>query len=422
MKKLAGLIFAVLIIVAPMAVYSQVEATAGSMKIGVHMDTTFRWSPESNKDPDLDEIYWAGYESVTMQDLFLELSGKIGDRVSYKILEGLVWEVWNSDVTTYAIGVPDLDMQVTPAAVVVPEEAYVDFKIIDQLKFRFGKQVTPTLLANTGVHQMDVVHTPNQPLIAQNSSVTGPLGVNQMLLDELTGWSKVPLPGSVTGAAAILSFSGVEINYTLFDEWLLEDGIGDLGYDFNKTKGGNVAVTYSGSVGPGKLTARGFYFDEASEIDPAAGSAGHVDDSGWGLGAMYNADKWFVGGEYTTSTYKNDTNGDLAPNKNTWYGYYVTVGGKFSSIQPVYRFDFIDYTNIKNSYYEPMFKLSSFDTEMWHTIGVNYLVNDNVTVGLNYVIKSPEKGKADVDKDGKYEDVSYPNANELVLIVEVDLL
>jgi len=418
MKKLAGLIFALLIFVAPLAIYAQVEATAGSMKIGAHLDTTFRWSPESNKDPAIDEIYWKGYESVTGQDLFLEITGKIGDRVSYKILEGLVWETWNPGITTYVVGAPDLDIYVKPNAYAYPLEAYAEFKVIDQLKFRFGKQLTPTLLANTGVHQMDVIHTANPPLIAQNSSSTGPIGINELLV-ATTGWSKVPLPLSVTGAAAILSFSGVEINYTLFDEWLqTTTTVGDLGYDsLNKTKGGNVAVSYNGSVGPGKLAVRGFYFDEATELGPS--SAEHADDSGWGAGAMYNADKWFVGGEYTSSTLKTDS--DVKPNKNTWSGYYVTVGGKFSSIQPVYRLDFVDYTNLKDSYYATA-KLSSFDTEMWHTIGVNYLVNDNVTVGLDYVIKSPEKGKADVDADGLMEKVDYPNANELVLMVEVDLL
>ena len=52
------------------------------------------------------------------------------------------------------------------------------------------------------------------------------------------------------------------------------------------------------------------------------------------------------------------------------------------------------------------------DTEVWNTIGVNYLFNDQVTVGLDYVMKSPQKIKH----------ATYPNTNELVLITELDLL
>ena len=64
------------------------------------------------------------------------------------------------------------------------------------------------------------------------------------------------------------------------------------------------------------------------------------------------------------------------------------------------------------------YKVSSCDTEIWHTIGINYLFNDQVTVGLDYVIKAPEKAKG----IGNESDLKYANTNELILITELDLL
>ena len=289
-------------------------------------------------------------------------------------------------------------MKPSPAASAAPQEAYLDFKIINQLKFRFGKQVVPTLLANTPVHDMGVVHTALQPLIAENSSSSGPVGVDELLWDSITGgiFPKVPLPLSVTGATVIISFMGLEINYTLFDNWLEPAGFlspylvswGDKGYDFNKTKGGNVALTYKGQVGPGKLAARAFYFDEDTELVPHGGFP-IADDSGWGFGVMYNADKWFLAGEYAASVlkYKKAPVPGVGSKSNVWFGYYVALGGKFNSVKPVYRFDSIDYGNQNSSVFGPLNPglprkaVNQCDTEMWHTIGVNYLFNDQVTVG-----------------------------------------
>ena len=68
----------------------------------------------------------------------------------------------------------------------------------------------------------------------------------------------------------------------------------------------------------------------------------------------------------------------------------MVVGGNFSSIQPVYRFDYINYTSLSKRQIED---LTTADTEIWHTFAVNYKVNDNVTLGLDYVVKVPEQLK-----------------------------
>jgi hypothetical protein len=401
-----------------MAMYAQVEAVAGSLKIGAHVDTAYRWSGESKKHPicgsDYCDVGWVGYDSVNMGDVYVELTGKVGDRISFKILEGLIGDNVTGSLTDGALlgQGPTLDIHNEPFTTPFTMEAYIDIKVIDQLKFRMGKQITSTLLANTGVHKSSVVHTANAPLIAN-----GVIGGNQRAVQGATGFPKVQMPDSVTGAAVIASFSGIEASYTWFDNWLLHGMApgphvygGDALYDFNKTKGGNVAVGYSGEVGPGKLAARGFYFDEDSEVG-GIGSGGFWRTQGWGLGASYTHTNFFLAMEYANSTLTREKNATVfgEPNDNNWWGLYFTLAGKFSGIEPVYRFDYIDYTDWGNN---NSATIDSYDTEMWHTIGVNYWFNDNAMVGLDYVIKVPEVAKY----------YKYPTINELVLFVEVDTL
>jgi len=365
---------ALLIFAAPMAMYAQVEAVAGSLKIGVHLDTSYQWSGESKKNPklyyDSVDVHWPGYDSVNIGDVALEVAGKVGDRISFKVLEALVTQTSVASLDASMLGAgPTLDIHNEVDTHAVTLEAYIDVKIIDQLKIRVGKQLTPTLLANTGIHQANVFHSANAPLIANRT-----VGFNEIMVDgAIPIPTKFDAPDYVTGAAIIASFSGAELSYTWFDGWLLPaaDGVGDLGFDFNKTKGGNVALGYSGEVGPGKLAARAFYFDELSEVTP---NVPKIRTQGWGLGASYTHTNFFVAAEYTNDTLSIDKNIIPAPGKNdnNWWGYYITVAGKFSGIEPHYRFDYVDYTDWNNN---AIPDITSYDTEMWNTIGVNYWFN-----------------------------------------------
>lgn len=408
MKKMPGILIAFLALAAPMVTQAQVESIAGSLKIGAHIDAAYRWSGESKKNPvfgsDSWEIHWPGYDSVNMGDVYVELAGNIGDRVSFKILEGLVSDHVTTSFTSPGLpgSGPTLDIRNKPDLKPFTLEAYIDVKVIDQLKFRVGKQITPTLLANTGVHKSSVLHTANYPLIAN-----GVVGFNQVLVGDAVGFSRLDMPASVTGAALILEFFGAEFSATMFDGWLLPDylGAGDpFMYDFNKTKGGNFALGYSGELGPGKLCARGFYFEELSEVTPGLSK---FRTRGWGLGATYTHASFFVAAEYANSTQSLDQ--VPAPNQNNWWGAYVTVAGRFNGIEPVYRFDYVDYSDWGN---DQSTGIDSYDTETWHTIGVNYWLNDRAMLGLDYVIKVPETAKY----------AKYPTINELVIFVEVDTL
>jgi len=441
MKKLLGILFALLIFAAPLAMNAEIEATAGSMKVGAHMDFTYRWSGESNKDPESDEIGWIGYDTFSAGDLMIQITGKVGDRISYKILEGLVYGtfepivenpsgVWFPGQWGVIIAKPGTTSD--GGLLVAPLEAYVDYKVIDQLKIRVGKTVVPTLIANTGVHMADVIHTANPPLIANRV-----LGFNEFLVDEFLGFfPKTPLPLDVTGAGVIGNpIKDLELEFYVYDNWLLPRGVPgflsgqDLGYDFNRTKGWDIAATYKRDILGGKLTARGFYFDEYLDFhnlnwgEPMPNAR----NFGWGVGAIYDHNLWFVGAEYASDTLRYSEKPlqtafiNIDKKSSTWNGAYILVGGRFISgtIQPVYRFDWIDYTSLKNddviTTMAPV-KITSFDTEIWHTIGVNWLVNDNATVGLNYVIKQPEKGKIAGEK------IKYPNINEFVVMMELNLL
>ena len=409
MKKLLGLMFALVLIAAPLATYAQVEANAGSMKLGVHMDIDYLWSQNNQHSPTGNKIGWEGYDSFTAENLDLEVTGKIGDRVSYKILEALVY---SSPSIGKNGGV--FSIQTEPHAYALPLEAYTDLKVIDQLKFRIGKQMAPTLIANTPVHMANTAFTTNMPLIANDALGVHPVGFNDVFLTggPSTGYdnTRMSLLGSVTGLSTIISFSGLEINWTIFDSWL--DGGDavygeDYGYDWNKSKGNNVALTYAGEVGPGKLTARGFWNSES--VDMGTGALHPVTNSAWGLGMLYNANKFFLGAEYASDTVHFDKAAWGNRKSNMWNGAYVVLGGTFSSIQPVYRFDWIDYTNLTNKQF---YKVTSCDTEIWHTFAINYKVNDNVTLGLDYVVKVPEQ----------YYHLNYPMINEFSFMTELNTL
>jgi len=450
MKKLLAILFGIVVFVAPMIMSAQqIESGGGSMKIGVHINASYRWSGEDNKHPEPDEIGWYGYDTFSAGDIMIEITGKIGDRVSYKILQGLVFEDFmilspETDLLKQPFGpgqtgtiVATPKSTATQSLFVQPMEAYIDLKVIDQLKVRIAKSVAPTLLANTGVHQAKVIHTANPPLIANRV-----MGFNEMLVNKaLTpiaggivypGFFRVPLPLNVSGAGVIVNpIEGVELEYKAYNEWFnggagnilglkLIESTADLGFDYNRTKGWDLALTLAHDIGPGKLTARGFYFDEYIDlhnlnfqlvpIEPPLNGR----NFGWGAGFNYEAKKFFFGGEYATDTLAwSEKPVDFDKKSNTWSGFYAQVGGRFGAIQPVYRYDFIDYTNLKKDdiKWEDI-DIESFDTETWHTFGVNYLLNDHYTAGINYVIKKPEEMK----------DVNYPNVNEVIVWSELDLL
>ena len=123
--------------------------------------------------------------------------------------------------------------------------------------------------------------------------------------------------------------------------------------------------------------------------------------SGWGIGVAYNADNYYGAIEYV-----NITTDPEDPNTDTTnsYGYYILAGGKFSSFDVGLRYDFIDWTDADAA--------KDYDTEYWVTLAVNYLINDNATLGINYVYKQPE------EPDG----ADYPNIDEIAVYMELDLL
>ena len=214
----------------------------------------------------------------------------------------------------------------------------------------------------------------------------------------------------------------MELSWTLFDSWLDYSGgwgfeSDDYGYDWDKSKGNNLALTYAGEVGPGKLTARAFWNDESVSFSHEdLGYVNPVDNSSWGLGAMYNAKNFFLGAEYandTVSLAKKEWPMMMSPHPtehNGWQGCYVVVGGNFSSFQPVYRFDWIDYSSLSKEQIGKFFH--SAETESWHTFAVNYKVNDNMTLALDYVIKAPSEPKH----------INYPMINELSVMAELNTL
>ena len=411
MKKVVGLILALMLLI-PVGLYAQVEAAAGSITIGVHFDAAFRYSgKDENKvwrdiddDGTLDQEDWNGYETFNGEALILALSGKIGDKVNWRFQEAFVLPYYlNSGMSgVYPSTLGELDHPVTL-------EACAQWKPIDQLGITIGRVLVPTAIANVP-HMLKVHHMANPPLI-----ITG--GFNGKLNS---------LPTYQTGVALDVNFAGINLNYMLYNGELegqdFTFGGSDLAIDVDKSKGGNVALTYNGDVGPGKLTARAFYFQEYSDItDDLAAGLGVDDDasiSGWGIGVMYNADNYFGGVEYITNTLDpEDPDNPATPNideseTQTGYGYYVLLGGRFSSIEFAFRYDFIDWSDLDAH--------KDKDTETWYNIALSYLINDNATIGIGYTIKQPEK--PDDDTATPVDESEIPNIDELQVFLELDLL
>ena len=208
-----------------------------------------------------------------------------------------------------------------------------------------------------------------------------------------------------------INFSGVNLNYTYYNGELnglvANPGGNDLATESpgDKMKGGNIALGYNGELGGGKLAARIYYCGEESDISGPEPDSGKV--AGWGLGALYNADKFFVGAEYDNITYTPEEDfADLliGEDNNTQYGYYILAGVRFSSLEIALRYDFIDYSDIDDA--------DDIDTEQWWVIGVNYLINDNTTLGVDYIWRIPKEP----------EDIDYPNTNEIAVNIELDVL
>ncbi len=385
MKKVLGIILALALVVIPLGVYAQVEAGAGSITIGAHLDASFRYSAE-DKDKE-----WNGYETFNGEALVLGLSGKVGDKVLWK--------------TTWAFALPAyLNSGASGAAVNVGlnvAEAYGEWKILDQVGLCVGRMLVPTALANIGIPSVKANHMLNPPLI-----ITG--GFNGAL---------PALPTFQTGAAIDVNFSGISFNYMIYNGELAGAGIFNAGSDaaqeMDKSKGGNVAIGYSGEIGPGKLTARAFYFQEYSNIDVNVfGGNTITEDSsitGWGIGVAYNADNYYGAVEYVNITRDPEDSGADSVNS---YGYYVLVGGKFSSIDVAFRYDFIDWSDYDGDSNLNGIPDKEEDIESWYTLAINYLINDNATLGIDYVYKQPE------EPDG----ADYPNINELAVYMELDLL
>jgi len=379
MKKLMTILAVLTILAIPVGLYAQVEAGAGSVKIGVHIDAAYRYSPEDNKDPDPDEVYWPGYDTINAENVILGLSGKVGDKVLWKINEAF-------------------DLGTVPTATLL--DANVEWMIIDQLGLIVGRQLVPTALANVP-HMNKVHHLATVPLM-----LTG--GYNAIAMAAI-GIPYVPLPTYQTGLGIDVNFSGVNINYTIYNGELAGlvpmPGGNDLATENDKSKGGNIAIGYNGEVGPGKLAARAYYFSEESDI--AGPEPDSSDVTGWGLGALYNADNFFVGAEYSNITW--DPADTLMDKSNTQQGMYVLAGGRFSSIEVVGRYDWVDYSDLSD---DDIAGIEDIDTEYWWALGVNYLINDNTTIGVNYLSLNPE------EPDG----VSYPNLWELAVNVELNTL
>ena len=185
---------------------------------------------------------------------------------------------------------------------------------------------------------------------------------------------------------------------------LVPGGLAPLGIsntlDIDKTKGtlGKLAIDTNG------IHFGGWYYGEEASValnTPAGVPVVRSDGSivQWGLELAYNSDSIVAQAQYLSTTV--DFEDDAIDDDLIQDGWYGLLGANVGPVQIVGRYDYFDYDD------EKIIATNRRDEEAATTLGVNYPINDNATLGANYTWRNIE----DLDS----------NQDELAVIMEVNL-
>jgi hypothetical protein len=396
MKKLvlSAILLALLI---PAMAFAEDKPPVSNVMILGHIDFVARYSSPDWNGADND---WDGYETYNLEHAVVGVAGRLGTNVDWAIVEAFAFtgpfgpansaaavadggDGWNNDASGYLL------------------DARMDWHLTENFTVTAGRFIPPTSMT-WAPHMMKVVHTINYPLI-NNGGLVG------MMLPSPMYQTGVMLTAKASGLSfQVGNFNGSEtVGGMEFNDVAIL-GL-DNTMDIDKTKGTAFKVAYDGEG----FHAGGWYYAEEAgvrmDLFDGATLLGHKTVDGqidqWGAEAGYTSDAFLLQGQYLSSTFDDldrsipgvkKTKNDLV--QSGWYG---LVGAQASGVQLIYRFDQV--------YYDSEGALPSFvpNDENAHTVGVNYLVNPNVTVGLNYVWRQIDGWDA--------------NTNELGFIMEANL-
>ncbi|GEM_PF-1471274 len=468
MKKLWLISPALALLLVPLSLSGQmVEPVSGAIHIGAHIEFTGRYSSEDNKHDKSDSIlekieepYWSGYETFNLEAAVVYLTGKVGDRITWVFGEALTMQTYDlgaigSDIEEGIEGRAGND-EVIPARAATLLDARIIWNISEGITLNMGRYIPGTSMSMSP-HRLAVHHLVDPPMFIKAGGY---------------GFHLIPLPRYQTGMGMSAEFGPATVSWDFFNGNVLANP--DSLSDVDRCTGGVLKA----AVDRGGFHAGLYYLNDMGavedvsipikfipnipdviygETEPEPVSLEELvnelmpthediildEDNNltqWGLELAYTTNRIIAAFEYldTMLDLKDTGVPDLKQQS-----YYFLLGGKVGPVDLIFRYEFAD-----AGYDEYLDGLKGrkasendiSDQQVNYTLGVNYEINDNTTIALNYAWRQPEvpggikldenkipyPGPIDLDGNDKLNkieiDWNYPDINEISLMVELDML
>jgi len=396
MKKAALIIMCIAATVFPAIPRAEVMAGAGNVTLLGHIDFVYRYSAEDG-DIDKDADYWPGYDTYNVEFAVLGMAGQLGDNVDWVVVEAFTFvpagsvfsALENGDFAGAANNQPNL---INTSLL----DARINWHLGDAATLSVGRFIPPTSMT-WNPHLMKVLCTINYPLLNG--------GGLQGLLQTGTGSVFIPPPMYQTGAMLTLKGGPASFMIGTFNGTDLLGppptlpGVNN-GVDIDRAKGtlAKLAVDTNG------FHLGGWYWWEDASVTTAGNTLGvkttrDAKNVQWGAEASYNSDRILFQAQYLSTSI--DFNDSAVKDDLVQSGWYVLAGVIVNQFQIVGRYDYFSYDM------DDLMLSDDMDEETATTAGVNYMINESTTLGVNYTWRDVEDWDA--------------NLNELAVIIEANL-
>jgi len=410
-KKLFVAVCMAAMLATPAMGLAEANAGAGEVTLLGHIDFVGRYSDHDNAIGKTKADNWNGYETYNVEFAVLGIAGKLGDNVSWVITEAFAFEgpfgPANSLAANSTVGYNN------NAVTAMLLDARINLHLGEAVMISAGRFIPPTSMTCCP-HLMKVMHTINYPLINGSGFQAGGMAV--------------PLPMYQTGVMLTLrggpvsvmvgNFNGTNITGGSDFGGLAPPGVSNT-MDINKTKGTvaklsvDVEGVHFGAWHYGEsASVRLRALPRYSGVFPAPPLFSGIKSTDasinqWGAEFSMDTEVLILQGQYMQtalnfhdSKAKSPLGGPLHPLYQS--GWYALLGFNLGEVaQIVGRYDYFDYDNKK------IIALDGADEEGATTLGLNFLINEGTTLGLNYTFRYIEDWEA--------------NQNEYGLIIETNL-
>jgi hypothetical protein len=385
----------------PALLRAEVNAGAGNIVLLGHIDFVGRYSAQDDaKKGAADD--WPGYQTYNLEFAVLGIAGQVGDNVDWVITESFAFIGPFASLNSALAQMGGGGTNMVAASLL---DARVNFHLGDSIMLSAGRFIPPTSMT-WNPHLLKAMYTINYPLINGAGLQGFQVGAPGLFIPMPMYQTGVMLTAKMGPASLMIgNYNGTDIVGGSDIGGVAVNGMNNT-MDIDKTKGTSIKLAVDNE---GLHCGGWYYWEEASLKMVAAGripplpigtlrTADAAVDQ-WGLELAYDSDLLILQSQYlsTKVNFQDSKVKDLFQS-----GWYVLLGAHLGEqVQVVARYDYFDYDNKKVLFKDKM------DTESATTLGVNYLVNGNTMVGLDYTFRNIEDWDA--------------NTDELAVIVEVNL-